>query len=71
MIRMPACYLCKHFIGEELIREAQNPEEIDEYKRTCKAFPEGIPKEYFRLSPGQEKCSGGFGFEPDPRYKHQ
>lgn len=38
---------------------------IDNWKPSCKAFPEGIPADHFG-NQDSEECSNGFGYEPDP-----
>ena len=40
---------------------------IDGWKCACKAFPDGIPNEYFttKLDPKEmPECNNGIGFEP-------
>ncbi|MST50919.1 glutamyl-tRNA amidotransferase [Hornefia butyriciproducens] len=56
MVVFSDCAECKNFI---------NDERRDTCK--CKAFPEGIPPEWFLKGNPKEvrECNNGIGFEPD------
>ncbi len=69
MIKIAACLMCKHFRDFEVIKEAQNPEESDEVKNYCQAFPEGIPEDHFKWTPDDEECANGLSYETDECFR--